>query len=469
MDRKEAGRYRLLLLLLIAGGVLSLGLSAFLLGREAITIHDGSQTVAVNGRFATVQEALQAAELTVRPEDLILPALDAPPATTIQIQRAQPVTLTQEGRAQIYWTRQPTIGAFLAEAGIALSPRQELLAGESLVDPTALPAAPLRPELTIQPRRFAVTLVDGVGTQTLSTTAPTVGQALAEAGVVLDSDATVDPPLDTPLTEQMTIHIRRTVPLTVVADGQTTAVRSPSTDMPDVLAAAAITLGDLDYTVPALDTALQAGDTVRVVRVREEVLTEDEVLPFQTLYQPSADLDLDTKAQLSPGSAGLKQRVTRVRYEDGQEASRVDEGEVVVQEPVNEVIGYGTRITTGVVDTPEGPREYWRVVRMRATAYTAASSGKPPDHPAYGITASGLPAGTGIVAVDPNVVPFRSEVFVPGYGVGFAGDTGGGVKGRWIDLGFDEDELVTWNGYADVYYLTPIPDEINYLLPEVLP
>jgi 3D (Asp-Asp-Asp) domain-containing protein len=73
------------------------------------------------------------------------------------------------------------------------------------------------------------------------------------------------------------------------------------------------------------------------------------------------------------------------------------------------------------------------------------------------------------VAVDPNVIPFRSEVYVPGYGIGFAGDTGGGVKGRWIDLGYDEDELQTWNGYTDVYYLTPIPAEINYLLPEVLP
>ena len=106
---------------------------------------------------------------------------------------------------------------------------------------------------------------------------------------------------------------------------------------------------------------------------------------------------------------------------------------------------------------------------MRVTAYTAASSGKSPDHPSYGITASGRPAGTGIVAVDPNVIPFRSEVYVPGYGVGYAGDTGGGIKGRWIDLGYDEDELQAWNGYVDVYYLTPVPAEINYLIPEVLP
>jgi 3D (Asp-Asp-Asp) domain-containing protein len=192
-------------------------------------------------------------------------------------------------------------------------------------------------------------------------------------------------------------------------------------------------------------------------------------VPYQTIYQPSDELDLDTKTVLSSGVPGIKRQSTRIRYEDGVEVSRVSEGEWMEQEPVNEVIGYGTRITTNVIDTPEGPREYWRVVHMRVTAYTAASSGKSPDHPSYGITASGRPAGTGIVAVDPNVIPFRSEVYVPGYGIGFAGDTGGGVKGRWIDLGYDEDELQTWNGYTDVYYLTPIPAEINYLLPEVLP
>jgi 3D (Asp-Asp-Asp) domain-containing protein len=71
------------------------------------------------------------------------------------------------------------------------------------------------------------------------------------------------------------------------------------------------------------------------------------------------------------------------------------------------------------------------------------------------------------VAIDPNVVPFRSQIYVPGYGVAYAGDTGGGVKGRFIDLGYDEGKIEHWSGYVDVYYLTPVPDsgQINYLIP----
>ena len=259
------------------------------------------------------------------------------------------------------------------------------------------------------------------------------------------------------------------ITVTVLADGKSIVTSSQHTHPLDVLAEAGVALVGLDYTIPGPDALLDNGDTLQVVRVQEAYRFQDEPLPYKTIYQPTDTLDLDTQSVISAGAPGVQRQRVRTRYENGVAVAEVVDGQWLMAEPVNEVMGYGTRITTGVVETPMGPREYWRVVRMRVTAYTAASSGKPPDHPNYGITASGRPAGTGIVAVDPNVVPFRSEVYVPGYGVGFAGDTGGGIKGRWIDLGYDEDELVAWNGYVDVYYLTPIPAEINYLIPAVLP
>jgi 3D (Asp-Asp-Asp) domain-containing protein len=73
----------------------------------------------------------------------------------------------------------------------------------------------------------------------------------------------------------------------------------------------------------------------------------------------------------------------------------------------------------------------------------------------------------GIVAVDPSVIPLRSKVYVPGYGVGIAGDTGGSIKGRHIDLGYDEDNLVLWYRWVDVYLLDPPPprSQIRWVLP----
>jgi 3D (Asp-Asp-Asp) domain-containing protein len=53
-----------------------------------------------------------------------------------------------------------------------------------------------------------------------------------------------------------------------------------------------------------------------------------------------------------------------------------------------------------------------------------------------GRTASGLPVGWGIVAVDPSVIPLGTRLTIPGYGEAVAADTGGAVHGNVIDLWF---------------------------------
>jgi 3D (Asp-Asp-Asp) domain-containing protein len=53
-----------------------------------------------------------------------------------------------------------------------------------------------------------------------------------------------------------------------------------------------------------------------------------------------------------------------------------------------------------------------------------------------GRTATGLPVGLGVAAVDPSVIPLGSRFSVPGYGEAVAADVGGGVHGAMIDLWF---------------------------------
>jgi 3D (Asp-Asp-Asp) domain-containing protein len=53
-----------------------------------------------------------------------------------------------------------------------------------------------------------------------------------------------------------------------------------------------------------------------------------------------------------------------------------------------------------------------------------------------GRTATGIPVGWGVIAVDPSVIPLGTRVTVPGYGEGVAADTGGAVRGASIDLWF---------------------------------
>ena len=74
---------------------------------------------------------------------------------------------------------------------------------------------------------------------------------------------------------------------------------------------------------------------------------------------------------------------------------------------------------------------------MVATAYDPgpASTGKSPGHPAYGITASGMRAGYGVVAVDPRVIPWALASTSPATATPSPG-TPGAIKGQQIDLGY---------------------------------
>lgn len=80
---------------------------------------------------------------------------------------------------------------------------------------------------------------------------------------------------------------------------------------------------------------------------------------------------------------------------------------------------------------PRFPRQYKKMLRMTVTAYT------PNDGSGSGRTALGNYAGKGHVAVDPNVIPLNSIVYVEGYGYAIADDIGGAIQGMIIDIGVD--------------------------------
>lgn len=108
---------------------------------------------------------------------------------------------------------------------------------------------------------------------------------------------------------------------------------------------------------------------------------------------------------------------------------------VVLQPAKPRIVAQGIGASTLAAFEARGISQMTEIARgamlMLATAYTAGSAG------GSGMTAIGRRAGYGIVAVDPRVIPLGTRLYIQGYGIAVAGDTGGDIVGRRIDLGFD--------------------------------
>jgi 3D (Asp-Asp-Asp) domain-containing protein len=314
-----------------------------------------------------------------------------------------------------------------------------------------------------------VTLHEGSLQSTFYTTQPTLGAALAGQGLTLFAEDNVLPNVETPLTPGLNIYLQRATPVTLTVDGRSLPIRTHQETVGEVVAAAGIGLMGQDFTRPAADQRLTAQDTIEVVRVQETLEVDHEFISFETTWIADESMELDRQEIRQPGVTGVIKTRTRIRLENGQEVWREVEDKWLDQEARERVIAYGTEIVIRTLDTPDGPVEYWRKIPMLATAYNAAASGKEFDHPRYGITRCGLTAGYGVVAVDTKVIPLQTDLYIPEYGLAVAGDTGGLIVGKHIDLGYGDDQpLPIIYEWRNVYVLTPVPpaSRIRYVLPQ---
>ena len=133
-----------------------------------------------------------------------------------------------------------------------------------------------------------------------------------------------------------------------------------------------------------------------------------------------------------------------------------------------QIVTTGSKIVVKTATVDGVTIEYWRAYEMYATIYSPCNSGT--SGCSYG-TASGLTAGKGVVAVDPDMYSYLQgqRIYVPGYGFAVIGDLGGGYiledllgisRYRWIDLGFDDDNIVDMTGWLTVYFLAPAPTSV---------
>ena len=156
--------------------------------------------------------------------------------------------------------------------------------------------------------------------------------------------------------------------------------------------------------------------------------TVDQEIAIQVIRQKDDTMVQGEEEVVQVGQPGLERVQRETLYSNGTVIKTNDVSKVTQREMVPTIIKEGTReVTTSRNIAGRSSR----AIVMEASAYLAG------DGDGAGITATGVPAVRGIAAVDPDVIPLGTRLFIPGYGEAIAADTGGAIVGNKIDLVMD--------------------------------
>lgn len=140
------------------------------------------------------------------------------------------------------------------------------------------------------------------------------------------------------------VVIRRAVPVTLSADGQQTAVRTQAATVGGVLTERDVALGPQDTVLPGRDTKVAPGMTIQINRVKVVVLQQTDAIPHDTQNVKDATLDIGTTKVQEAGSDGASVSTFRVHYQNGVEQSRELLAKQQTKAPVTAVVRVGTKI-----------------------------------------------------------------------------------------------------------------------------
>ena len=283
----------------------------------------------------------------------------------------------------------------------------------------------------------------------------TVGDLLNTTRTVINDNRMVIPDIQTKVTPFMVVSVRDVKPVEVTADGKTETVRLPCGTVQDSLKLAGISLGGEDILSVSRTARVETIDKLTIQRVTYREETKTESVSYNKEKQNTDTLELGETKLGTKGQNGEKQVTGRIKYIDGKAVSEKVISEKVTKQPVNEVTlvgtkGAGTTGGAGTFTDVNGVKvAYKEVLTGSGTAYTAGAGA---------CTATGVAAYRGGVAVNPDIIPYGSKLYVVStdgsvvYGYCTAVDTGGALMdgSAIVDCFYDTyDECINF-GRRDV-------------------
>ncbi|UOR12543.1 3D domain-containing protein [Halobacillus amylolyticus] len=170
---------------------------------------------------------------------------------------------------------------------------------------------------------------------------------------------------------------------------------------------------------------VKSGDTLSGISQQYNI-SVDQLMAWNnlssTLIHPGDEFAL--KAQAASAPAKAPEKVEKEEAPAPAPAPEPEKQEAPAPEPVSAEPEQSSEQSTS--------NDVVKEITAEATAYTANCTG------CSGVTATGIDLNANpnqkVIAVDPDVIPLGSKVYVEGYGVAIAGDTGGAIDGNRVDL-----------------------------------
>ncbi|WP_236635584.1 MULTISPECIES: 3D domain-containing protein [unclassified Exiguobacterium] len=401
------------------------------------------------------------------------------------------ITIIDNGVKIEHDTQADSVIEVLAEAGITIDEADYV---------TPALSADIPPERVIHiERAHTVSLQIGYGQmETIDTRERTVGDVLLRYGVSVREGDDVYPSVRTPITSGMTIRYQPVVALDLIIGDDATKVHTMASTVEEVLREARIEISDKDTVVPALTAEVRDGMTITVNMSRDVVQYENRLIPFEIIEEEDATLTVGTTEVSQVGVPGLERTRYALTVENGTITNRTETDVEMVQTVRPQIIKVGTKVATereAEFEAAEAPAEpvdstspfreeaeikieetpraddvldftSAKQLLVEATAYTnnaedtVTYDGRVLTRSGYDVTDTILYEGMRIIAVDPAVIPLGTRVYIEGFGMAIALDTGSAIKGNIIDIMMDtKEEAVTFGRKPLTIWVIPKQEE----------
>lgn len=273
--------------------------------------------------------------------------------------------------------------------------------------------------------------------------AGTVAELIESQGVVLSDKLVSSANVKAVVTNNMEVVILNSYDLTINVDGETRQVKSTAKTVGDLLAEQGIVLDSDDEVVPTAETELSHNLTIDVLRVEYVTREASEKIPFSKKTVKSASMTKGISKITTKGVDGAKTVVYKDKIVNGEVAETSFVSETVTKNPVAQVTTVGTLQKLGnsriekngnpiseltlpskyTIGENNVPTDYKYKITGRAAAYCEPG----------GKTATGKAVMPGRVAVNPKQIPYGTEMWIVSndgvvYGYAVAEDTGGFAK-----------------------------------------